>query len=81
MIDLRPYHDVIQKLNSGNYTLDGRMNLACWLGERTYKLVTEIERLYAEQATATDGDTMGGYCSDCGCMDYHSSVCPRYSRV
>lgn len=48
-IDLSHFKEVIQKLNSGEYTLEGQINLACWLGERTHLLVSEIERLRAEK--------------------------------
>lgn len=42
-LDLKRYKEVIEELNSGKFTLDGQINLACWLGERAHFLVDRVE--------------------------------------
>lgn len=44
-VDLARYKEVIANMNNPEYSLEGQMNLACWLGERAHLLVAEIEAL------------------------------------
>jgi len=79
MLDLKPYYKVLEQLNSGNLTVDGKINFACWLGERAYRLVAEIERLQAQQRNSADTNPCEGY----GCktemrpFTLHDPKCPK----
>ena len=62
MLDLKPFEDAIEQLNSGEFNNLGELNLAAWLGERAHYLVDEIKQLRDHQIDPkTDGLSCPNY--------------------
>lgn len=44
-LDLTNFKDAAEKVRGREGSTEYQLNLACWLGERAYLLIAEIERL------------------------------------
>lgn len=78
MLDLTHYRKAVEDLKANKFSCsEETINLACWLGERAYRLIDEIDRLnkayevlQAKNAVLTDACrfTLTHECKDDDCI-------------